>query len=226
MLTVERDEMDKVLGLEMVADEQDAAARLAFVQRAQAQVLRLEALTAELLDLSRIESGAVQNGWVELNLVELVELTSEPYASQAEQAGIALALDLPEQPVVVRGNETQLRCALGNLLDNAIKFTLEGGTVNVRLRQTGQRAELCVEDSGIGIPADDLPQLFSRFHRGRNAASYPGSGLGLAIVKAIVESHGGQVTAENTSPGTRFCVRLPVAGRAKGQEQENRQTLV
>ena len=83
------------------------------------------------------------------------------------------------------------------------------GAVNVRLRQAGQWIELCVEDTGIGIPADDLPQLFSRFHRGRNATAYPGSGLGLAIVKALVVSHGGQVWAENTSPGTRFCLRFP-----------------
>jgi signal transduction histidine kinase len=97
------------------------------------------------------------------------------------------------------------------LLDNALKFTPEGGTINVTLRPTGESAELCVQDSGIGIPAEDLPHLFSRFHRGRNATAYPGSGLGLAIVRAIVASHGGQVTAENASPGARFCVSLPLA---------------
>ncbi len=103
----------------------------------------------------------------------------------------------------------QLRRAVGNLLDNACKFTPEGGAINVTVRQSEGWAELCVADTGIGIPADDLPQLFSRFHRGRNVTAYPGSGLGLAIVKAIVASHGGQVTAENASPGARFCVRLP-----------------
>jgi signal transduction histidine kinase len=197
--------------LELFADEPDAAARLAFAERAQAQIARLERLTGELLDLSRIESGAIRNERVELDLVELVELTSEPYASQAEQAGIDLSLDLPSQAIIVNGNEAQLRCALGNLLDNAIKFTPEGGMVSVSLRHEEQRAKLCVQDTGMGIPADDLLQLFSRFHRGRNAMAYPGSGLGLAIVKAIVESHGGQVMAENTSPGTRFTLQLPIA---------------
>ena len=195
--------------LELAANEPDTPTRLVFMGRAQAQVERLEALTGDLLDLSRIEAGANQNTCVPLDLVTLVQTTSEPYASQAEQAGIDLALDLPSQAVTVNGNEVQLRCALSNLLDNAIKFTPEEGAVNVRLRQAGQWIELCVEDTGIGIPADDLPQLFSRFHRGRNATAYPGSGLGLAIVKALVVSHGGQVWAENTSPGTRFCLRFP-----------------
>jgi signal transduction histidine kinase len=68
-----------------------------------------------------------------------------------------------------------------------------------------------VHDTGIGIPEEDVPQLFSRFHRGRNVASYPGNGLGLAIVKAIVEAHGGSVSAANTSPGARFCIILPEA---------------
>jgi len=70
-----------------------------------------------------------------------------------------------------------------------------------------------VQDTGIGISADDLPQLFSRFHRGRNAAAYPGSGLGLAIVRATVESHQGQVMAESTPQGARFLLWLPRAGQ-------------
>jgi len=197
--------------LELASNENDEAVRRNFIDRAQAQVVRLEMLTRELLDLSRIEAGAEQAGREQLDLAQLVQMTSEPYASQAEQSGIVLSLDLPEQAVTVNGNAVQLRSALGNLLDNALKFTPEGGTINVTLRPTGESAELCVQDSGIGIPAEDLPHLFSRFHRGRNATAYPGSGLGLAIVKAIVASHGGQVTAENASPGARFCVSLPLA---------------
>jgi signal transduction histidine kinase len=104
----------------------------------------------------------------------------------------------------------QLTRAAANLLDNAVKFTAEGGTVTLRLRHVGSEASLTVEDTGIGIPRDDLPRLFSRFHRGRNAASYPGSGLGLAIVKAIVEGHGGTIAAESLAQGARFVARLPI----------------
>jgi two-component system sensor histidine kinase MprB len=180
-----------------------------FVERAQAQVERLEMLTEGLLDLSRIEAGAPAEVRAPVALIPLVQEVSELYASQAEQAGLTFDLTLPETSVTVQGDEAQLRRALGNLLDNGIKFTPEGGTVSAGLCQEGEWVELWVEDTGIGIPEEDLPHLFSRFHRGRNAAAYPGSGLGLAIVKAIVEAHGGQVRGENVEQGARFTVWLP-----------------
>jgi signal transduction histidine kinase len=181
-----------------------------FVRRAQEQVRRLELLTEGLLDLSRIEAGG-QATRAPVALVPLVQGTSELYASQAEQAGLTFALALPDVPVTVLGDEAQLRCALGNLLDNGVKFTPQGGAVRVTLgREADGWAALSVEDSGIGVPTDDLPHLFNRFHRGRNAAAYPGSGLGLAIVKAIAEGHGGEVTVENVAQGARFTLRLPV----------------
>jgi signal transduction histidine kinase len=70
---------------------------------------------------------------------------------------------------------------------------------------------LWVQDTGIGVPEDDLPHIFDRFHRGRNTATYPGSGLGLAVVKAIVDAHGGTVAADNTASGARFDLRVPAA---------------
>jgi signal transduction histidine kinase len=126
--------------------------------------------------------------------------------------GLAFSLELPDWVATVRGNEAHLRRALGNLLDNALKFTPEAGAVKAGLRPAPEDnwVELWIEDTGIGIPAADVPQLFSRFHRGRNAAGYPGSGLGLAIVKAIAEAHGGQVAVENTSQGACFRLRLPL----------------
>jgi signal transduction histidine kinase len=196
-----------------------------YLERAQAQAARLEKLAAGLLDLSRLETGAVENR-VPVNLTALVEQASEAYASQAEQAGLTFVLEVAqgEAPLMVLADETQLRRAMDNLADNAIKFTPEGGTVRVGLLRVsdgdtsaqtapgeGHWAELYVEDTGIGVPADDLPHLFSRFHRGRNAAAYAGNGLGLAIVKAVAEYHGGEVTAENTEPGARFRIRLPLA---------------
>jgi two-component system sensor histidine kinase BaeS len=182
-----------------------------FVRRAQLQVERLEALTQGLLDLSTIEAE-VREATEErapVALAPLVREMSELYASRAEQAGLTFDLVLPETEVTVWGDEAQLRRALGNLLDNGIKFTPEGGSICVGLRREGEWAELWVEDTGIGVPEQDLPYLFGRFHRGRNVAAYPGNGLGLAIVKAIVEGHGGRVTGENVEPGTRFTVRLP-----------------
>jgi signal transduction histidine kinase len=201
--------------LELAAGEGVDSARLAFIERAQEQVDRLEMLTGDLLDLSRIEAGVNNDQPISLDLMALVRGTSELYASRAEQAGLSFELDVPEGTLTIQGNEERVSRALGNLLDNAIKFTPGGGMVSVSLRQQGQWAELWVQDTGIGIPVDDLPHLFSRFHRGHNATAYPGSGLGLAIVAAIVEGHGGQVVAENTASGARFCLRLPLARRTE-----------
>jgi signal transduction histidine kinase len=175
-------------------------------------VARLESLTRDLLDLSRLETGAGSGNFAPVALNALVQETSELYASRAEQMNLAFSLALPERAVTVQGHEAHLRRALGNLLDNALKFTPAGGAVKVGLRPASEDnwVELWIEDTGIGIPDGDVPQLFSRFHRGRNAAGYPGSGLGLAIVKAIVEGHGGQVMAVNTAQGACFRLRLPL----------------
>lgn len=179
------------------------------VARAQAQVERLAAMTQGMLDLSRIEAGMSQGALGPVSLTPLAQEMGELYASRAEQAGIGFELSLPETPVTIHGDEGQLREALANLLDNAVKFTPEGGHVHLGLGRDGDMAVLCVEDTGIGIPEEDMPHLFQRFHRGRNSEGYPGSGLGLAIVKVIADRHRGSVTAEPNDCGTRICLQLP-----------------
>ena len=137
-------------------------------------------------------------------------------ASRAEQADIAFALDLPESPLRVKGNSGALTTAIENLVDNALKFTPAGGAVTLGAKADGSGAVIWVQDTGIGIPAGDLGELFSRFHRGRNVSAYPGSGLGLAIVRATAQLHGGTVSAmspppDGSSGGSRFEMRLPLA---------------
>ncbi len=179
-----------------------------YVIQAQAQVERLEALTGGLLDLSRLESPVQAPRLVPVSLLPLLNELGELYASRAEQAGVAFEWSLPEAPVSVQGDEAQLKAALTNLLDNALKFTPEGGRICLGCRQEGGTALLWVEDTGIGLPEADLPHLYERFYRGHNAAPYPGSGLGLAIVKAVVEGHEGQVRAERTEQGSRFTISI------------------
>ena len=202
--------------LELLSEEPDQLKLQTFAGQAQAQVDRLQALTGGLLDLSRLESSKSRQQ-VSLDLSALVQRTSEVYASRAEQCGVSFATDTPAQTaIVVVGDSDQLERALGNLLDNALKFTPPGGAITLGIHHNEDEwVEVFVEDTGIGIPPEDLPQLFNRFHRGRNAATYPGSGLGLAIAKAIVDGHGGKVTATNTANGARFSIRLP-AGPASG----------
>ena len=200
--------------LELIASgEGEEGGHRAPVDRALTQVTRLAALTEGLLALSRIESDVLRDQHAPLDLVALARETSELYASQAEQADLSFHLELPPGALMIDGNEPQLRRALGNLLDNAIKFTSSAGEVRVGVCQDGSWSVLWVADTGIGIPEDDLPHLFGRFHRGRNAAGRPGSGLGLAIVEAIAESHGGQVMVEQNVPqGALFSLRLPTCG--------------
>ena len=180
------------------------------LEHARREVARMEALSAGLLDLSRIETAGVEADRSTIDLAELVRDMWEPYASQAEQARVALSNDLGNDEVIMLASDSHLRQAIGNLLDNALKFTGENGEVAVTLRTDADEAVLCVEDSGIGIPDDDLPHLFDRFHRGRNTAAYGGSGLGLSIASAIVDGHGGRITAENAEYGARFCITLPL----------------
>jgi len=196
--------------LELTKNEPDAAERRDFLEQAQAQVSRLAELTNNLLALSQIESGVVDEELTVVNLSTLVQETGEFYASQAEQAGLMFKLDVGKRPLFVQGNDNQLCQAVGNLLDNAIKFTPPQRTVMVTVAEQDGQTILRVADEGIGIAAEELPRLFSRFHRGLNAAAYPGSGLGLAIVKAIVEAHGGNVAVKSDGPdqGSEFVITL------------------
>lgn len=197
--------------LELAATEPDEAQRLAFIRRARAQAGRLETLANNLLDLSRLESGGAHTERTRFDVVALARDISEIYASRAEQANLQYQFDVPAVPVMLVANELQIRRALCNLLDNAIKFTPENGVITVGVRSGRDCVELWVNDTGVGIPPEDLPHLFSRFHRGRNAAAFPGSGLGLAITRAIIEGHHGQVRVESAPGHTRFALTLPLA---------------
>jgi signal transduction histidine kinase len=196
--------------LELAASEPDRGRQQMFIERARAQLKRLEALTNDLLDLSRLEAHDVDEARTTVDLAALVREISETFASRAEQAGIAFNVEISQPSIKAQVNETQFRHAIANLLDNAIKFTPENGTITVGVRRDGDQVELWVNDTGIGISSEDLPQLFDRFHRGRNAAAYPGSGLGLAIIKAIVEGHHGEIRVRSRAgDGTHFALRVP-----------------
>jgi signal transduction histidine kinase len=198
--------------LELAAVPDDAPQNL-YLARAQGQVARLTTLTDELLLLARVETGIAGAPPQRVDLAALMRGLAEAQAARAEQAGLAFDLVAPAAPVWVMGEPEQLNALVDNLVDNALKFTPAGGAVTVRLAVEDDSVVLAVEDTGIGIPPDEVPQLFRRFHRARNAAAIPGSGLGLAYVKAVAERHGGHVKAENCDPGARVKVTLPQAAR-------------
>jgi signal transduction histidine kinase len=181
--------------------------RLGTVHR---NALRLLKLVNTLLDFSRIEAGRMQASFESVDLaVETAELASV-FRSAFAKAGLAFEVDcrpLPEPIWIDR--EMWEKVAL-NLLSNALKHTFEGG-VTVQLRWTGEGAELLVQDTGVGISADELPRVFERFHRvkGTRARSHEGTGIGLALVRELVQLHGGSVRAESREgQGTTFVVAL------------------
>ena len=196
------------VNLDLAAD--DPAHLEDYMPPAQGQVKRLQALVDSLLDLSRIEVSSGER--LRFSLSDLIAELARDYAGQAAEASLDFSSQLPPDEIEIVGETSQIRRALENLLDNALKFTPPGGAITLTLEAQGEGAIFSVADSGIGIPPEDLPRLFRRFHRGRNAAVYPGSGLGLAIVKAIVDRHGGRLAVDSDPGGTRVTVSVPTLG--------------
>ncbi|MDP6453558.1 MAG: HAMP domain-containing sensor histidine kinase [SAR202 cluster bacterium] len=194
--------------LDTLRQDPDNPNRDALIVRATAQLDRLQELSDNLLSLSRLEAGVGSDERSEVDLNALLADLGETFASRAEQAGLEFSLKIESRISTIQANESQLRQAVGNLIDNAIKFTLPGGEVSVTLQSTDAEAIVTVDDTGVGIPDQDIPHLFERFHRGRNASSHTGNGLGLAIVQAIADAHNATVTVENTERGARFRLFL------------------
>ena len=151
-----------------------------------------------MLAISQTESRTRHMPRERIEMVEFVRDVLELYSVSAEESSVSLSSFLPDEPVYVSAHKGRLQQMLGNLLDNALKFTPKGGKVEVRL--CGSPFSLSVANTGPGIPAKDLPHIFKRFWRGDASRSLPGNGLGLALVKAIVSTYGGSVTCEST-PG-------------------------
>ncbi len=176
---------------------------------------QMELLLSDFFDLSRLESGAVGLERRPVDLDEVVTTACADFFTQARESG--LAIELSSRSVVVDADPVRLRQVIDNLLDNALKYSHRGGVVRVLAGpDTGDasRARLVVADDGIGVPHDEVGQIFDRFYRASNAEGHVanGTGLGLAVVAAIVEGHGG--TIEASSPpgeGLTVTVTLPVA---------------
>jgi signal transduction histidine kinase len=197
--------------IELARNEKSASARTRYLARAHEQSQRLEGLVQSLLDLSRIEAAETKSTFATVDIAQLTRAVAEQFASRAEQADRSFTMNVPDETINVDGNETQLKQIMINLLENALKFTPNDGWISLDLEHSADQVTLTISDSGIGIPPEDLPHLFERFHRGRNASEYPGNGLGLAIVKAIVSAHKGEVAVQSTPmQGTTISVSLPI----------------
>jgi two-component system sensor histidine kinase SenX3 len=207
------------LGLlaETIRGEEDLAVMQRLAERMVTESERAARTIDDLLELSRIEFGDDAE-FARLDLVGVVGEAASRIATAAEQAGVAVQLDVPSD-IAVEGDRRQLVSAVFNLLDNAVKYTAGGGEVRVRAFRddTTSTVALSVEDEGIGIPRRSLDRIFERFYRVDRARSRNtgGTGLGLAIVRHVVNNHGGQVVAESVEgQGSVFTLLLPAASDA------------
>ena len=174
---------------------------------------RLLTLVEDLLTLSRVDSGEGSRLDGEVDVAELIGAANLVMRPAYETAGVRIALELPDQALLVRGDRSQLERVLLNLLSNAVKFSARGGIVTLRVEVHEANLRFSVADTGIGIPASEHAQLFTRFFRTAEARrlAIQGTGLGLAVVREIVERHRGEVSVRSgLGEGTTMTVSLPL----------------
>jgi len=199
-------------GLANLANGLATATQQEALASVEAQVLRLSRLTSDLRKLAELEARPLERAPVDVAelLQEAVTLAQEQPEADARQ----LTLTLPQAPWPVPdvlGDWDLLFLATYNLLDNAVKFTRPGDTVEVRAFEGGAFVVIEVADTGPGIPEQEVSRVWEELYRGQGARGVPGSGLGLALVRAIVERHGGRVTLRSREgQGTVVTMRLPV----------------
>lgn len=198
--------------MELLRDgERDEATRESFYDIIDIEADRLHALIDDILQLSEIEHSKDDPRQQDCDLYALGRELTDRFRPQAEKAGITFAVRIPED-MVIRGNTQRIKQLLSNLVDNAIKYNVQGGAVLLRAWHEQKQTVIAVSDTGIGIPEEHVLHLFERFYRvdkGRSRA-LGGTGLGLSIVKHAAQLHGGTVQVE-TEPekGSMFTVKLP-----------------
>jgi signal transduction histidine kinase len=183
--------------------------------------LRLLKLVNTLLDFSRIEAGRIEAVYEPTGLAAYTAELASVFRSAIERAGLQLRVDCPTLPEPVYVDREMWEKIVLNLLSNAFKFTFEGD-IKVGLRWCGERVELTMADTGVGIPEAEQPHIFERFHRVRDARSrtHEGTGIGLALVKELVKLHGGEATVESAEGhGTTFFVSIPTGAGHLPQER-------
>jgi signal transduction histidine kinase len=192
---------------QVVLDDPEAVPR--FAMQLEREAIRLSRIVADLLDLSRLESGSTLDDLVSLSAATREEL--QRLEETAREAKVTLEIEAAGQGQI-RGSQRDLALLVRNLVDNAIRHSQEGSVIRVEIASDDDAVTLRVSDTGIGIPSKDIPRIFERFYRVDRARSREtgGTGLGLAIVKHVVENHGGRIDVESElGRGTTFLVTFP-----------------
>ncbi len=179
----------------------------AAVERAIADLDGVTSVFQALMRIAEVEAGSRRSAFAELDLSPLLADLAELYEALAEEKGIDLVLQVPDA-LEIFGDRDLIQQAVANLLDNAIKFSPQGGQVRLAASKAERQVLISVSDQGVGIPSEDRARVTERFFRGERARSTPGSGLGLALVQAVATLHDGSVVLDDADPGTRAMLRL------------------
>jgi signal transduction histidine kinase len=197
--------------LEMVGEINEQ--QQGYVKKIIIGVENMSRLVNNLLDLGRIEVGVglqVEN----VSVLDIIERVTSTLQLQATQKNISLNVELPkDMPNVIQADQALLHQAVYNLVENALKYTPEGGSVTINASTMDNSLIFSIADNGIGVSPDDLPRLFEKFYRGsqREARAQHGTGLGLAIVRSIAERHGGRVWVDSKlGQGSMFYLQIPL----------------
>lgn len=194
-----------------LVDVPEAKDSLEPLQRIRDNAARIAKLVAGFLDASKVESGKVEFAPHPVQLNNLLKEVGQQQMGDMQKKNISLAVDLDDSLPEIMGDEAQLDRVLWNLVSNAIKFTPREGVVTLKSWVEDRKVCVSVQDTGMGIPKDELPSLFSEFRRLRGSVKVDGTGLGLFIVKTIAEAHGATVSAESQEgKGSAFTVRFPI----------------
>jgi two-component system phosphate regulon sensor histidine kinase PhoR len=205
--------------VETLLDDEDVDlhTRRRFLSKIQDQGVRLTAMVGDLLDLSRIESGGIQAEFQQLDLRPTLSQVVGSLQLEADRRGVQVNVSLPDHPLILSGDERSLGRMLGNLVENAIRYTTAGGVVQVQADLVEAEIQVKVQDDGMGIEEVHQGRIFERFYRvdkGR-AREAGGTGLGLSIVKHVVMAHHGSVSLRSSpGEGSTFLVTLPPVSAA------------
>lgn len=199
--------------LAQTVNDLSADERSTYLSAVLGEIDRMMGLISELLDVSRIETNRLQIHPQAIRWTEFLERRASAF--RVQNPGRSIRLDTSGAiDRVVTADPDRMRQVIDNLLSNALKYSPEVSDIDVTVTVGDGQIATCVSDHGIGIPKDEIPQLFERFHRARNVSSryYGGLGLGLYIAKAIIEAHRGSITVESEEgQGSRFTIRLPLS---------------
>ena len=184
-----------------------------FIEKLHKHATRMSKLISDISDLSAIESGEIHIALEPIRLRRAVADIIALAEARRRDCAVSFCLSVPEN-LIVQADRSRLEQILSNLIDNAVKFNRPGGLVTVKAETIGEKAVVVIEDTGVGIPASDLPRIFERLYRADRSRSsrIEGTGLGLAIVKHLIQAHCGEITATSElGRGSQFTFTLPIA---------------